>query len=84
MLVSIGERGAMIVTSDSVIMKPCAKVEVTDTVGAGDCFLGSFAYFYAVDADLASAVEKACIVPWADEFVSRFRHCFRSFGVTIV
>jgi len=61
-LVTIGERGAMIVTSDNVITKPCAKVEVKDTVGAGDCFLGSFAYFYAEEANLSSAVEKACIV----------------------
>lgn len=61
-LVTLGERGAMIVTNDKVVVKPGVKVNAVDTVGAGDCFLGSFAYFYAKDGDMEAAAENASMV----------------------
>merc|ERR1711939_332120 len=53
-LVTLGERGAMIVQKNSAVTKSGVKVKAIDTVGAGDAFLGSFAHFYAIDGDLES------------------------------
>jgi ribokinase len=61
-LVTLEERGTIIVTRDNVVVKSGVKVKQVDTVGVGGCFLGSFAYFYALDGDLEAAVEKAAIV----------------------
>ena len=39
-IVSLGERGACVVTLQSASFVPAPKVSAVDTVGAGDCFLG--------------------------------------------
>jgi len=35
------------------------KEKVVDTVGAGDCFCGSFGYFFAQGKSLSQAIQKA-------------------------
>lgn len=58
-VVTLGGRGARLVTADS--MRAIAPVAVTpvDTTGAGDAFIGSFACFLAQTGDAAAALDKA-------------------------
>ena len=51
-IVTMGSRGAMLLTADAV--KHIAPVSVTpvDTTGAGDAFVGSFARYYVAGAGL--------------------------------
>jgi fructokinase len=41
-LVTLGSRGALVVTADAVRELPSPVVEVVDTIGAGDAFMGGF------------------------------------------
>jgi len=58
-IVTLGGDGSMLVTKDNVTHVPASKVQVTDTTGAGDCFIGSFAYFLALGSPIVKAMEKA-------------------------
>jgi len=58
-IVTMGGDGSMLVTEDNVTHVPSSKVKVTDTTGAGDCFIGSFAYFLALGSLPIKAMEKA-------------------------
>lgn len=62
-LITLGSQGALAVTSSNeTIRVPAPMVQAVDTTGAGDCFIGSLAYFLAVGFDLRRAMEKACII----------------------
>ncbi|MEJ6607470.1 MAG: ribokinase [Candidatus Planktophila sp.] len=57
-IVTLGSEGAALVNLDgSVQYFPATKVEVIDTTGAGDCFIGAFAAAIASGASEANAVE---------------------------
>jgi ribokinase len=58
-VVTLGGRGALLVTPADV--KPIAPAPVTpvDTTGAGDAFVGSFAVFHAEGMDLEAALTRA-------------------------
>jgi ribokinase len=57
LVVTLGERGAALVAGDGeVIRLPAAAVEATDTTGAGDAFVGAFAYGLAAGLDEIGAV----------------------------
>jgi ribokinase len=58
-LVTLGENGSLLVTENEVYHSPSEKVKAVDTTGAGDCFLGSFAYFYAMGEDVKECMKKA-------------------------
>jgi len=60
-LITLGSEGSMLIEGESQIVIPAAKPPnpVIDTAGAGDCYLGSFAYFLAKTGDYKSAMEKA-------------------------
>lgn len=62
-LITIGSKGCVLVSSDSVVYKPVTTtVKAIDTTGAGDCFLGAFAYFLARGTDIETCMEKANII----------------------
>jgi ribokinase len=44
-VITLGERGSMLATSQGSELIPAFKVEPIDTTGAGDAFIGSFAVF---------------------------------------
>lgn len=46
-LITLGAQGALLVTSSGATHVPAPKVTAIDTTGAGDCFLGAFAFFLA-------------------------------------
>jgi ribokinase len=68
-IVTMGSRGAMLLTAHSV--KRIAPVRVTpvDTTGAGDAFVGSFARYYVAGASLDAALDKA--VRYAADSITR-------------
>src|SRR5215211_4244870 len=58
-VVTIGEDGAVIADGESVDHLPAPEVEVVDTTGAGDAFVGALAVKLAHEAPLAEAVAYA-------------------------
>ncbi len=60
-IVTLGSRGAMIVTNDYHELIPSYKVKVIDTVGAGDAFNGALAVALSLDIDIREAVRFANI-----------------------
>eukprot|EP00949_MAST-11_sp_MAST-11-sp1_P003157 g3157.t1 len=59
-IITLGERGAFVATADGfrkMVAAPPAE-KVVDTSGAGDCFLGSFAYCIAASGE--EDVDKMC------------------------
>lgn len=61
-IVTLGRRGAMIVTATDNELIPSYNVKVVDTVGAGDAFNGALAVAISLDIDIKEAVRFANIV----------------------
>ena len=71
-LVTLGGEGALIVTRDGEERVPAPKIEVVDTIGAGDAFGGGFLAYWRMkgldrdalgDADaVRAATTFACVV----------------------
>ena len=45
-IITMGEKGSAVITSDEIIHTPKANIEPVDTNGAGDMFAGSFMHAY--------------------------------------
>lgn len=58
-VVTLGAKGAAVVTADGVTEVPSPKVEAVDTTGAGDAFAGALATSLAKGDELADAARKA-------------------------
>jgi sugar/nucleoside kinase (ribokinase family) len=58
-VVTLGSKGCLIVTGDSVLRVPSFRVPVIDTTGAGDCFNGAFVTGYLRGWDFARCGEFA-------------------------
>ena len=54
-ILTLGERGSMVVTPQSAEHVPVQKVRAVDSTGAGDAYVGSLAYFLAAGLPLAEA-----------------------------
>ncbi|XP_060818575.1 ribokinase-like [Bombus pascuorum] len=65
-IITLGEQGAVYASqSDRTIKKVCTtRVQPVDTTGAGDAFLGAFAYFKAYHPALSmdECIRRACVV----------------------
>jgi len=61
-VVTLGSRGAMVVTESEHRIVPSYRVEVVDTVGAGDAFNGALAVALSIDEDVFEAVRFANLV----------------------
>ncbi|MCX6221124.1 MAG: ribokinase [Bacteroidia bacterium] len=55
-VVTLGSKGAMLVTAEQCQLIPTFKVKAIDTTAAGDCFNGALAVAIAEGADLVSAI----------------------------
>ncbi|MDR0251745.1 MAG: ribokinase [Brucellaceae bacterium] len=60
-IVTLGGRGARLVTAGEVVNIAPVKVTPQDTTGAGDAFIGSFARFYAEHGNVAEALKSASL-----------------------
>jgi len=58
-LVTLGSKGCLLVTSNNTVYKEAVPVKAIDTTGAGDCFLGAFAYYLASGSPVGVCMEKA-------------------------
>ncbi len=68
-IVTMGSRGALLVTADRVHKVEPAQVTPVDTTGAGDAFVGAFARFYAGGENLEEALRLAAL--YAADSVTR-------------
>ncbi|GGB04286.1 ribokinase [Brucella endophytica] len=60
-IVTLGGRGARMITASEAINIAPVKVTPRDTTGAGDAFIGSFAHFYAETGEVVSSLKKASL-----------------------
>ncbi|MDP8257607.1 MAG: ribokinase [Candidatus Alcyoniella australis] len=58
-ILTLGEHGSLLVTADAVRHVPVQPVRAIDTTGAGDCFVGSLAFFMAAGQPLEEAIRRA-------------------------
>lgn len=58
-VVTMGGRGALLVSGDEVRRVPPVKVEPVDTTGAGDAFIGAFAHFHTQGLPVFEALGEA-------------------------
>ena len=68
-IVTMGARGAMLLTADGARRIAPVRVTPVDTTGAGDAFVGSFARYYVAGAGLEAALDKA--VRYAADSITR-------------
>ncbi len=60
-IITLGERGSLLATSDGCELLPPFPVTPTDTTGAGDAFIGSFAAFLAEGLPEKDALARASL-----------------------
>lgn len=58
-ILTLGERGALVVNGEMLWHTPSFKVSAVDSTGAGDAFVGSLAVFLGEGLGLGEAVERA-------------------------
>lgn len=58
-LVTLGDKGSLLLSASEELFVPAFKVESMDTTGAGDAFIGSFAVRYLETGDMRAAMESA-------------------------
>ena len=58
-ILTLGERGSLLVTADGATHVPAEQVKAVDTTGAGDAFVGALAYFIGVGLALPEAIARA-------------------------
>jgi sugar/nucleoside kinase (ribokinase family) len=58
-IITMGEKGSSVITSNEIIHTPKVNIEPVDTNGAGDMFAGSFLYALLQDSDLRACAEFA-------------------------
>ena len=59
LLVTLGENGAVLVEDENVLYFDAPKVNVVDTTGAGDAFIGAFAFGLSSSESLDKSIELA-------------------------
>ncbi len=58
-ILTLGERGSLLVLDNETSLVPVKQVRAVDTTGAGDAFVGSLAYFMAEGKPLAESMKRA-------------------------
>jgi ribokinase len=58
-VLTLGERGSLLVTREEVVHIPAVTVKAVDTTGAGDAFVGSLAFFLAAGKSVPEAMRRA-------------------------
>lgn len=58
-ILTLGERGSLLIEEDGATHVPTTAVKAIDTTGAGDSFMGSLGYFLGTGAPITTALERA-------------------------
>jgi len=58
-ILTLGERGSLLVSAEETTHVPTPDVKAVDTTGAGDAFVGSLAYFLAGGQTITEAMRRA-------------------------
>jgi ribokinase len=58
-ILTLGERGSLLVSADETTHVPAPQVKALDTTGAGDAFVGGLAYFLAGGKTMTEAMRRA-------------------------
>ncbi len=58
-IVTLGERGSILVTARESLHVPAVEVKALDSTGAGDAYVGSLAFFLASGKPMAEAMRRA-------------------------
>ena len=58
-IVTLGDKGSLLLATDTEKLVPAMSVNSVDTTGAGDAFIGCVAVYYGETGDLARAMEMA-------------------------
>ena len=58
-ILTLGERGSLLVTGETTEHVPVEPVKALDTTGAGDAFVGSLAFFLASGKSLSDSIKRA-------------------------
>ncbi|MDR3355071.1 MAG: ribokinase [Synergistaceae bacterium] len=58
-IVTLGAKGSLLVTEDGEELAPPFVVKSVDSTGAGDAFIGSFAYYYTKTGNVLEAMKTA-------------------------
>jgi len=58
-ILTLGERGSLLVTDETTEHIPVEPVNALDTTGAGDAFVGSLAFFLAAGKALSDSIKRA-------------------------
>lgn len=58
-ILTLGERGALLVDEDTVESIPAVKVDAVDPTGSGDAFIGSLAVFLGEGLSMSNAIRRA-------------------------
>ena len=58
-IITLGDKGALLATGEASELVPGCAVKTRDTTGAGDAFIGSFAVFLAEGLDQRDAIARA-------------------------
>ena len=61
-ILTLGERGSLLVTPEETTHVPAQPVKALDSTGAGDAFVGSLAYFLAIGKPIVEAMRRANII----------------------
>ena len=61
-ILTLGERGSLLVTGKESTHVPAQKVKALDSTGAGDAYVGSLAYFLAGGKAIAEAMKRASAI----------------------
>lgn len=75
-IIKQGSKGALVITKGKKYFKPAVKVNVVDSIGAGDAFDAAFLSFYLESEDVDIALKKAVI---AGALVTTVRGDFEAF-----
>ncbi len=58
-VLTLGERGCLVVDGEGTTLLPVPQAQVVDTTGAGDAFVGSLSAFFAASRPLIEAADRA-------------------------
>ncbi|MBL9166541.1 MAG: ribokinase [Verrucomicrobiales bacterium] len=60
-VITLGAQGALALTpGGEILLSSAPAVQAVDTTGAGDCFIGSLAFFLSMGLALGPALQRAC------------------------